>query len=464
MIPVQNTANSIMVSTLDLAEPEYLNKIFRRYHGQGGQTYLLINSLGFDRPVESDEYHHFEEDHYDDYIVVKSIAGAGVAGAASSFLLDPSKYDSDRKYYPQVNNVVMFSNRVIAWITDVTDAGIGGDITITVKPHDESEAIPALAAGEKIAIISNTWNEASSVPEPLVVGATKFSNEAMIIKEAISSTGTQLVTKTWIDQYNKAGEFQGKWHEDMLAIDYRMIKNIEGAFTWSKRIDTTGGRAVDADGYNKKATEGLVPSIATYGHTNKYNEGFFAVTKFDEYARTLQSEYVDTNNPIWAPFGLYLYQECENVLKTYFADTNINYCQKTVNDALFKGNEALGASVNFKYLQKSDYTFLFQNLQSFNDPTTTGITDFKIRNMGMLIPLGIRKDPKTKNDIPTIGMRYRAMGRYNRKFIVGSLVGFGSQMEGEQFQDTYDKRTEYMMTHRGAEFFGLNSMILIETT
>jgi len=459
-----------LISTLDLDIPQYaMNEIFLK-HGMQGIAYLMVRSLGFETPVKNDTYGHFEKDESHDNLKVHANVGDPGAGNDIVFVLDADSLDTDNNYYVREFDVIMFNNEVTGWVTDitVTAGGLGGgvdSVAVTVRPNLETDNIDALTADEEVIITSGAFSEGSGMPNEVSTGTEKYTNDAQIIKEAIGATGTALVTETYIAQWNKAKEFQGFYSPAYFDLDYRMLTKIDGMFWWGKRTDTTGSRAKDAaTNRNIKTSEGLVPAIRRKGNTNTYTAGAFSVTKFDTYDRILTREYVPSNVPVWCPWGLYLYQEMENTLKTYFNDTNISYVQNEVNDKLFKKNASLGASVNFKYLQKSNRTYMFTKNDGWSNPKTYGTTGYDMERMGVIIPIWKRKDPKSKNDIPSIGVRYRSMGAYNRRMITSTLSGIGASYGGRQPVNTIDKTNTYQFAHMGNEFFGLNQFILVDNS
>ena len=463
---IQGITDSAFVSTLDLDMPQKeMNAIFNGL-GDQGKAYMFIRSLGFETPVANDLYYHFEIDYYHENFKIKDAVGDPGAGNSIDIVLDADSLDDDYNYYPQKNDEVMFKNEVVGWITDIVETDGGATVTLTVMPNQESDNIDSKAQDEKVIIIGGTWTEGSGMPGDISVKVDQYSNEAGIVKAAIGSTGTQLVNETWIRAYNKAGEYQGMWSEAMKAMDYRMLTKLDGMFWFSKRITNTltPARSLDAtSGYYHKATEGLIPAIRRLGNVNTYTAGSFAITKFDEYERTLIQEHVPVDTPIWTPLGLEIYQELTTTLKTYFADTNIIFVEKVINDKLFHKNQSLGASVNFKYLQRS-YNFMFSLLGGFSNKKTFGTTGFDMAKMGVMIPIDTNKDPKTKNDIPSIGTRYRKMGAYDRRFITAKLSGIGATYAGEQPLNTIDTAHTYQMAHLGNEFYGVNRMILIDNS
>jgi hypothetical protein len=463
---VTHITDSTFVSNLDLHKPEILNKMFLS-KGTQGIGYLLTRSLGFETPVAADDYSHFEKDESHDSIKINAGVGPGAPGVSVNFVLDADSLDADNNYYPRLYDWVLFPNEVVGWIRSITvvagGLGLGVDeVTLEIRPNDILDAIPAVLADAYLPIVSSSFSEASGMPLPAITSAWKYTNTAQIIKEAIGATGTELVNQTWIDLYNEAGEFQGYYRTGQADLDYRMLTKIDGMFWFGKKIDNTAGRALDAvSGYPIKGSEGLFPAIRRLGHVNGYVPGAFAVGKFDEYDRILTQEYIPSDIPIWMPMGLYLYQEIENELVTYFANTNIQFAKQTVNDKLFKSNESLAASVNFKYLTKSDRTWLFNKMNGWSNPKTYGITGYDVEYQGLCIPLDKKKDPKSSEDIPSIGTRYRAMGRYNRRSITDTLSGIGAA-GGRIPVDTIDRTNTYQLAHMGNHFMGLNRFILID--
>lgn len=455
--------DSTFVSSFDLHKPQILNTLFKKYGAQG-IAYLTIRSLGFETPVMGDTYGHHEEDLWHDIFKQDSAIDVGNPGAgnAITLTLDSTKIDSNNKYYPRLRDVITFPNETQGWIQTITDAG-GGVITFSVKPLDIASTCGAVARGTELIITSGLFSEGSGFPDPAAAGYEYYDNDAQIIKETIGVTGSELVNETYIDVFNEAGEKQGVYRAGQAQLDYRMLTKIDGMFWLGQRVDNTANRAVDPDsGYVYKGSEGLIPYLRRKGNVNPYTVGAFSVDEFDSYDLTLEKNFVATDIPLWTPLAAQLYQEIENTLVTYFADTNITYARQAVNDMLFKSNEALGASINFKYLQKSSRTYLFHKLSGFSNPKTFGAVGYDFEKMGFVIPLETRRDPKSKNDIPSIGTRYRAMGAYNRRMITDTLSGIGATPAGGRPINTIDKSNTYQMFHGGNEFFGGNRMILVD--
>lgn len=466
--PISHIYDSTFVSNLDIHKPQILNTLFSPF-GDQGSAYLMIRALGFETPVAGDTYGHFEEDMY--HSTFKQQAGTSVgdpgAGNNITLTLDTTKLDADGNFYVREGDVITFPNETqgrVMTITVTAGAGFGGAdlVSVVVKPHKITKTVGAVAAGTELAITSGVFSEGSGMPNPAASGVTYYDNDAQIVKEAIGVTGTELVNETWIPYLNEAGEFQGYYRKGQKELDYRMLLKLDGMFWTGERFDNTAGRALDSvTGRPYKTSEGLIPTLRTRGNIDTYTVGAYALTDFDAYGLTLERNYVASSVPNWMPMGSSLSIEIENELKDYLDNTNIQYARQAVNDMLFQGNESLGASVNFKYFVKNNRTYMFSALPGFNNPVTFGATGYTFNQIGFVIPLEKRKEPKTGNDLPSIGMRYRAMGSYNRRMITATLAGIGAAMKGIPV-NTIDTSNTYAMAHMGNEFFGVQRMILID--
>ncbi len=455
---IRTIYDSTFVSSLDLHKPQVLNKVFSRYNSQGS-AYLLMRALGFETPVAGDTYGHFEEDLYHQSFLQHTSPSVASATNGADVTLTLSSDRNRTEAYIRVGDIITFPDETQGFVISY-DVDTGAAV---VRPNGLYK-LPVVDAGAELAITSGVFPEGSGMPEAVASGVTYFDNDAQIIKEAIGATGSELVNETWIPQYNEAGEFQGYYRTGQVQLDYRMLVKIDGMFWTGRRIDNTGGRAVNAtlSKYPNKASEGLIYSVRSHGHTHDYVPTEFDMADFDDVDLVLEREFVGIDVPMWFPMGLSLYQEVENMLVDYLANTNIEYARKAVNQSLFKGDESLGVSINFSYLQKSSRTYLMHRMGGFSNLKTFGLDGYPYEQMGLMIPLDKGRDPKTKEDIPSIGTRYRAMGAYNRRMITAPLHGIGATPAGGIPVHTIDRTNTYQMSHMGNEFFGLNRMVIID--
>lgn len=447
---------SDIVSGFDIHKPEKLNVLFARYGDQGASYFQLLRSMGFEKEVSLDTYSHYEENRIHEICIVDAIVAQPAVGDPITFVLDSDSLDANNNFYVRMWDVILFPNEVTGSVTDI-DVSTPTAPEITCDLNDDTEQFPALAAGDELIIITNAFSEGSGQPDSAIRGTWEYENDAQIIKETIGFTGTEMVNQTWFDVTSMGYKIPAYYFLGQVDIDYRMALRIDGALLFGKRTVNTA--LVDSDtGRVIKTTEGMVPYIRRVGNEQSYTSGTFDVAEFDEMDYTLDRE--GAGNYILGLLGITLHQDIENALVTYFADTNINYTRQTVNEVLFNRNESLGASVNFKYLTKSERTFLFKRMGVLNNPKLYGASGYENigPKLGMFLPINKRKDPVSGNMVESIGTRFRGLGRYNRRMEVWQVGGAGEGLKVTEF----DTRNTYQRCHIGAHFRGGNQMVLME--
>jgi hypothetical protein len=446
---------SDIVSGFDIHKPEKLNVLFARYGDQGASYFNLIRSLGFEKQVSLDTYGHFEENRIHETVKVASDVESSGVGADIEFTISSDSLDTNNNFYLREWDVLLFPNEVTGSVTDI-DVTTPTAPVVTVALNDDSEAFPSLSEDDELVIFTNAFSEGSGQPDGAIRGTWEYENDAQIIKETIGYTGSEMVNQTWFDVTSMGYKTPAYYFLGQVDIDYRMALRIDGALLWGKR--TTNTSLVDADtGRIIKTTEGLIPYIRRVGNEQTYTSGSFDVDDFDVMDRTLDREHA--GNYILGLLGIQLHQDIENSLVEYFKDTNIQFARQTTNDVLFNNNESLGASVNFKYLTKSERTFLMKRMGVFNNPKLYGATGYSAPQMGIWMPINKRKDPVSGNMVESMGVRYRGLGNYNRRMEVFQVGGAGNGLKVTEF----DRRDTYQRCHIGAHFRGGNQFILMET-
>lgn len=447
---------SDIVSGFDIHKPEKMNVLFSRYGDQGASYFQLLRSLGFESEVSLDTYSHYEENRIHEVIIVDAIVSQPAIGADIVFVIDALSLDANNNFYLRKWDIILFPNEVTGSVVDI-DVSTPTAPSITVTLNDDTEQFPALTAGQELIITSNAFSEGSGQPESAIRGTWEYENDAQIIKETVGYTGSEMVNQTWFNVTSQGTKIPAYYHLGQVDIDYRTALRIDGALLYGKRtvnsalLDTDTGRPI-------KTTEGAIPYTRRVGNEQSYTAGAFDVLEFDEMDNTLDRE--GAGNYICGLLGIKLHQDIENSLKTYFTDTNIIFAQKTTNEVLFNNNESLAASVNFKYLTKSERTFLFKRMGVLNNPKLYGATGYENLGpkLGLFMPINKKKDPVSGNMVESIGTRYRGLGRYNRKMEVWQVGGAGEGLKVTEF----DKRHTYQRCHVGAHFRGGNQFVLME--
>jgi len=458
---------SEIVSGFDIHKPEKLNDLFMRFDDQGLSYFQLLRSMGFEKQVALDTYGHFEENRTHDRVKVRTGVAAPAQGADIVFLLDTDAMDSNNNFYPRLYDTLLFDNGVTGYVQDI-DVSTPADPSLTIRINDETDTFPAVTTGQFIPIISNAFAEGSGQPEGALRGVWEYDNDAQIIKETIGATGTEMVNQAWFKVTSDGKSIPAYYYLGQVDLDYRTALRVDGALLFQKRttnVSRSGTEPTDplADDRVIKTTEGLFPYIARTGNVQPYTIGSFDIQDFDDANLILDREFA--GNHILFLLGIQFQAEVEDVLKLYFADTNITFARQIANNAIFNKNESLAASVNFKYLTKNERTYMFKRFANLSNSNTVGgwadvAGEFvgysqSWPSVGVMLPLNRKKDPKSKNLVETLGVRYRALGRYSRRMEVWSVGGAGEGLKVTEF----DKRETYMRCHLGAHFRGGNQFI-----
>lgn len=457
-LPVVAPFASDIISTFDIYKPEKLNKLFRAKGDQGMSYFMLLKSLGFELPVAQDSYSHFEENFiHNTFVTTTSTAavaapGGGV-GASQTFVINSSSIGGNNYVYPRQWDTIVFPDQTTASIT-VATPGVG-TTNVTVIMNTATDGVPAVASGSEIVIISNGFAEGSDQPLGRISDTSEYTNYVQIIKESLNATGSEMTNQDWFDEYvgdnGASQEIISYVMKGQLDLDYRLNLFASNALIFQK--PTTSTNLVDASAANRpiKTTLGLIPDILQRGNIVGYTSGLFNVGKFDDCNRILDREFCADN--VLAYLGFDLHTEAENTLVDYFKDTNIKY----VADSNFGGDEGLAASVGFKSLKKGDRNFNFKRMGIFSHPKVGGAAGYDYSKMGLFLPLDMRKDAKTGVMMPSIGSRYKKLGKYSRKTEVWNVSGAGDGMK----VIGADLANFYMRMHVGAQHIGVNRFILV---
>ena len=214
--PINNT----LVSTFNLHKPEYSNFLFRKYGKQGFTAFQFLQSLGNVTPVAQENFYHFEENWIASSFT--TTGGSGAAGASVNLTVSAAYIDTLGNYYPRLNDILMFANGVKAQV--IADNGSG---VLTVRPLKQSQAI-SVAADEQIIIPSNSFAEGTGQPDGRVSDVFRYDFNMQIIKESISTTGTELTNQMWVNSID--GTTINAWFDKAKSIDldYRMALAIDG--------------------------------------------------------------------------------------------------------------------------------------------------------------------------------------------------------------------------------------------
>lgn len=412
-----------IISTYDLHKPEILDILVRKYGDQGVNFFTWMISMGFEKPVAQTDFSHFWENKIQETVTVTVNAG-GAAGAAVTITLSASDYISaSLKYiYPRVGDLVIIPNGgndyINAYVSAVSTAG--ATPTITIYPEKITEAIPAYTG--ELSVITNVNSEGSGQPTPRMTGATKWSNKTQIIKEAIGSTGSELTNQSWLN--NGDSWFNVTYQID---LDYRMSSAISGALMFAKGFNNTN--VTGTNGNPLYGTRGMLEDVKTYGLDNPYTPGTLSISDFYYWDKYLQSQFVSA--PVCLYFARDLYNETQGIVHDFMKYTGVQYDTKAVADSLFINEKAdvreqMMVNANISAFSIGGRRYAMRRNYEFENPQTTATSGLSFPKWGLIFPLERNAvDPKTREKMPNIGIRYKKLGQYSRRMETFSLGSAG---------------------------------------
>lgn len=443
-----------VVSGFDLHKPEFMTTLIQRYGDQGRSFFQTLIAMGFEMTVSQFEYHHFEDDWITDFVIVRNNVAAGAAGADTTFEIAAASLDANNRFYLRKNDRIFFPNLVLARVVDI-DVSTPADPIVTLRPVSQTDAIPALTAGDKLAIGDNAFSDGSGQPAPAFRGTIKYDNQTGIIKESIRGYGGEMTNQVWVETVD--GKGIKCWFDvaSQIDIDFRMIKRISASYLTSKLATNPD---IDPDtGEQIRSTEGMFPYMNRVSTPFVSTPGMESIYDFDEFDSILQASYVGPR--VLCLFAENIYRAYENKLVDYFKHTDISYVTKEINDELFGGDTALAATVNFRSLVKSNRTYMFKRFTEMSDPKSFGIPGYPMKNFGLILPLDrMRKDAKSGKLMPNVGIRWKGLGAYSRKMETFELGSANIAVPTNEF----DRKDMYQRCEYGAHFMAGNQWIFVK--
>lgn len=444
------------ITTLDLQARKVLPELIRRYGNQGVDFFNTIRALGYERVDDVSKVEHYEEEWIlNTFLVASQTAVGGGAYSAAAVCELRLTSDADNKVYPQLNQVILFTNDIIGIITAVTP-GSGGASTwvFTVRSARTGINLPAVANGTELAIVSNAFPEGSGQPDSVISGVYKWENVSQIIKASRTASGTELVTKSWIDSIQGESVKVGSWfYKGLFDLQYEMMARIQGAWLSGENITNTAA-VVGTQSLVGKGTRGLIPEMNAVSEQYPYTPGTWELQNFYDVSKLRKKTYASR----FAAFfmGIDLSQEVDMMLFEANKDTAVQFAAMIGGGKAEEGRD-MEMTLGFKYVTIDGTVFCLKTIDAFYHPKLYGLPTYDYNQRGFIIPLNKFKDPKTKNDIPSIGIVYKGMGANNRKMKVWE-TGANAAIPNS----TIDVKEVHHLTEFTAEFFAANQFIQIK--
>jgi len=453
---VQSPTTYNYVSSLDLVQnlhkPEIDSEFVRRYGDQNLTGFMEMQ--GYLNPVSAIEYSHYEDDWLHEVVHTSVQAGAAnnatvTLTAQDSFTVNNgnSPYIQDtpassEAYTPRDQDIIMFPDRTLAMVTNVT----GADFDVT--PLQDGTAIPTTTVADELVIIGNAHAEQSGQPLSRNGRVNLYTNNLMIKKSTNTVSGTEAGVQTWIEVPDKNGRMGYLWYFESGYQEYRRFMNeCEMTMLLGEKI-TNLTLANTAGQGTVTVTEGLLPFIENNGNTIGYSSiTGFTIADLDNAVKTLDREKGAKENTIWAGINLSLGMD----------DTFMNLMQDgAISYGAFSGNQEKAIDLQFSSFKRGNYQFHKKTYDLFNDQKTLGAVGQEFPDIAMVIPVGNVAEGKTKMMVPSLRMNYlegkgNGYSRDMEEWLTGGANGV--------YNTATDEINMHYRAHRGFEGFAGNRFL-----
>jgi hypothetical protein len=456
---VQSPTTYNYVSSLDLVQnlhkPEIDSEFVRRYGDQNLTGFMEMQ--GYMNPVSAIEYTHFEDDWLHETVHVQA-QGPNAQNvtvpliAQDSFTIEsvnspyyqtipataPGTVTTDA-YTPRDQDIIMFPNRVLALVTNVSGANF--DAT----PLQAGTAIPTTTTSDEIVVIGNAHAEQSGQPLSRNGRVNRYTNNLMIKKSTNTVSGTEAGVQTWIEVPDKNGRMGYLWYFESGYQEYRRFMNeCEMTMLLGEKI-TNPVLAGTPGQETTTVTEGLLPFIENNGNIINYSSiTGFTLADLDNAVKTLDREKGAKENTIWAGINLSLGMD----------DTFLNLMQDgAISYGAFNFNQDAAVNLQFSSVKRGNYVFHKKTYDLFNDQKTLGAVGQEFPDIAMVIPVGNVAEGKTKMMVPSLRMNYlegkgNGYSRDMEEWLTGGANGV--------YNTTTDEINMHYRAHRGFEGFAGN--------
>lgn len=451
---VKSVYTNEIATSFDILKPEVWSKLMKSHGNQNAEYFSVISQLGFKVASANETYRHYEDDWIHETVQVANPTYAIGAGLVATFDIGLASQPAVGFGNPYIRekDILISQAGTRMYVSDITG------IQVSVFPTEAGYQIVAadFGIGDELAIVSNASDEATNQPAGRFSGTRKYTNDLQIIKETLQVTGTNMTDGLWFNEITYAGSngkavsaYYTKGQED---AEYRMSLAMEGACLFGKRNTNTANLLDPETSGAVKMTEGTYSYMESNGNIVNYTPGSFTVAKFNEINKIADKEVAPMH--YCAFLGIDIHDELDDTFVDYNKETNISFTKEVTG-----GKKAI--DIGFEMLRKSGRQYGFKRLNSFSNAKTYGAPGYNYSSQAMFIPLGMNKSQDSNGQsskLPTVGMRYKQLGSYNRFMEVWDVSGAGTGNKVSQ----NDSKNLYLRSHVGSHNMVGNQMILLQ--
>lgn len=376
-----------------------LDRDFRKSLGMKVPKYKALSILreldGKMEPIKQvrrHQYYFYEEGDW--FNASCTIAAANNSGGNVLVTLSTADhYDSGTHSYPVVNQLCVFENEVVGYVSAINRATPNAHV-VTVVPYNASQAVQTAAVvGQAICFYGNIQPEQSLQTEMRVPNISKITNFIHPSRERYSVTD-------WAEQNEVEFEYDGQ--------KFLYVKGIaETADRFAMQEETNllltpanDGTLVDASANPLLGATGLIPQITTNGQSFEY-DGDFTFADFQDMVLLIDDNYGDDE---------YMVGQGRNLsisMMNWLVDFN-RFGNQGISFNYFDGGKEQAVAFDFTTIAIGGITFHMSLWEILSHAGSLGAGNFPYRHMGIFIPCGNSKDPESASMVPYLQLNYSA--------------------------------------------------------
>jgi hypothetical protein len=389
--------------TNTLEQREILKDVLDIYDEEASMLDVL-DWTGKSKATAQTEYFTVQNNFLYAMATVKTTTVAGSAGASASIVCTGAT-----SVKPVVGELMLFANGVVGYVSAIDSAT---DFTITVKPVNSADIIPAVTAGAKLSFFSNAYAEGTGSNQMRKSDLVKRSNKLQIFKTKTSITDIAHGSKIEVEFKGKPYYFLKQQHDAYLK--HRM--DILYAILFGR--ESAG--LTDASGNAINTTRGLRDTIVNAGGitSNTATGGSIALSDLANLSRLMDANRCPLEYQMWAG------ADFDNVF-----DTNISAASPFLNGGInygsYNGKSEIAIALGVQSFNAYGRTIHKKRLNALSHPQITSTaTNSNFTKEAYLIPAGKMKVEQGGGLIDRMMVRYLEMpeglnSRFREKMLGG---------------------------------------------
>jgi hypothetical protein len=395
-------------------------------------------------------------------------------GNAISIALTASDIDSLGRVYPSAQYQIMMPNMNMGYIDQEVDFSDPAEPVLHLRPVDLTISLGAVAAGTKLSCHSVASGSGQYAAEGKTNSYTKRDFYAQLFHIGVQMDGEFISTQSWLDSFVESKDKSGQffyWNEALAKTEYMLKLMQDGAYWFGQELATPASAPIVPAG-NPGAgnpiyfTKGLIPHAKERGYNFPHAPGAMSQQDYYDWDTYLDAQGGNAAMDQLFMHGINLSHEIDQLWFTEMKNTSIDFtirqAQLMLGEKDVKQRDALALDLRFKSVLIGSRMFHHYKYGLWSHPELyPEASGYKMRDMGLIIPLGKFFDSKQNMEMPIISNCYRSANGLDRKYRFNIFNGPGAEVAGGQMMYETDIAKALHFAHSGLRVMNANHLIFV---